>query len=158
MISVTLSLFYCQYSLCKHPQIVFYLKSVIWCVVCVFLCKKWIYNLHMYISPSIIFFYGKLQSFLLLVQGQANTDAVPNRSILNGGIRARMRLRGSENTAPNSISRISTQESGSSAGKQNCLSVHKVGLCWTFFSEQSISRVWLSILVQYLKIYHLTRC
>lgn len=47
--------------------------------------------------------------------GQANTDAVPNRSILNGGIRARMRLRGSENTAPNSISRISTQESGSSA-------------------------------------------
>ncbi|GFG36145.1 hypothetical protein Cfor_02401 [Coptotermes formosanus] len=32
--------------------------------------------------------------------GQANTDAVSNRSILNGGVRARMRLHGTENTAP----------------------------------------------------------
>ncbi|PNF39754.1 E3 ubiquitin-protein ligase Su(dx) [Cryptotermes secundus] len=32
--------------------------------------------------------------------GQANSDTVSNRSILNGGVRARMRLQGSENTAP----------------------------------------------------------
>ncbi|KAJ9590572.1 hypothetical protein L9F63_016392, partial [Diploptera punctata] len=32
--------------------------------------------------------------------GQANTDTVTNRSILNGGVRGRMRLHGSENTAP----------------------------------------------------------
>lgn len=32
--------------------------------------------------------------------GQANSDTVSNRSILNGGVRARMRLHGTENTAP----------------------------------------------------------
>nr|CAD7571326.1 unnamed protein product [Timema californicum] len=32
--------------------------------------------------------------------GQANSDGTVNRSVLNGGVRARMRLHGTENTAP----------------------------------------------------------
>ncbi|CAG2059370.1 unnamed protein product, partial [Timema podura] len=32
--------------------------------------------------------------------GQANRDGTENRSVLNGGVRARMRLHGTENTAP----------------------------------------------------------
>jgi len=44
--------------------------------------------------------------------GQANSDTVSNRSILNGGVRARIRLHGSENTAP-SVSAASTHRSSS---------------------------------------------
>jgi len=44
--------------------------------------------------------------------GQANSDMVSNRSILNGGVRARIRLHGSENTAP-SVSAASTHRSSS---------------------------------------------
>ncbi|XP_066994660.1 E3 ubiquitin-protein ligase Su(dx) isoform X1 [Anabrus simplex] len=43
--------------------------------------------------------------------GQANSDTVQNRSILNGGVRARMRLHGTENTAP-AAPRNSTHLSG----------------------------------------------
>lgn len=42
--------------------------------------------------------------------GQANSDTVSNRSVLNGGVRARIRLHGSENTAP-SVSSASTHRS-----------------------------------------------
>jgi len=42
--------------------------------------------------------------------GQANSDMVSNRSILNGGVRARMRLQGTENTAP-SVSEASAHRS-----------------------------------------------
>ena len=42
--------------------------------------------------------------------GQANSDTVSNRSVLNGGVRARMRLHGSENTAP-SVAAASTHRS-----------------------------------------------
>lgn len=42
--------------------------------------------------------------------GQANSDTVPNRSVLNGGVRARMRLHGTENTAP-SVSAASAHRS-----------------------------------------------
>jgi len=42
--------------------------------------------------------------------GQANSDTVSNRSVLNGGVRARIRLHGSENTAP-SVSAASTHRS-----------------------------------------------
>jgi len=42
--------------------------------------------------------------------GQANSETVSNRSILNGGVRGRMRLHGTENTAP-SVSAASAHRS-----------------------------------------------
>lgn len=43
--------------------------------------------------------------------GQANSDTVSNRSVLNGGVRARMRLHGTENTAPSASAASSRRNS-----------------------------------------------
>lgn len=50
--------------------------------------------------PYICVTVGCISAACVSSLGQANTDAVSNRSILNGGVRARMRLHGTENTAP----------------------------------------------------------
>lgn len=52
-----------------------------------------------------------LSAACLSLLGQANSDMVSNRSILNGGVRARMRLQGTENTAP-SVSAASAHRNG----------------------------------------------
>lgn len=44
--------------------------------------------------------YERNLRYWFIVIGQANSDTMSNRSILNGGVRARVRLHGSENTAP----------------------------------------------------------